>query len=84
MRDHLVEQKQWTRAAELYVELTRTGPKVDGDAWFERAAVQLATTWLDTVSKLPSARAQMHRHNWLEANILRKEAEGLLSLPTAK
>ena len=47
-----------------------------------------ASEWLDNVGpELPAnaeASLSLHRHNWLEAHVLRREAEALLSSTSAK
>jgi Flp pilus assembly protein TadD len=57
----------------------RRGDKSQARAWLQRA-----TTWLDALTKqMPGKEVtQMHRHNWLEAQVLRKEAEALLGPPS--
>jgi tetratricopeptide (TPR) repeat protein len=63
----------------LWLALTchQLGEKADARAWLTRAA-----TWLDGLGDAfpPNAEALgLHRHNWLEAHVLRREAEALLS-----
>ena len=56
----------------------KLGAEREAREWLEKAVV-----WLDSVGgKLPAdaeARWGLHRHNWLEAHILRCEVEALLS-----
>jgi tetratricopeptide (TPR) repeat protein len=51
------------------------GDRKEARRWLDRAA-----TWLDGLGNELSASsaAKLHRHNWLEAHILRREAERLL------
>jgi hypothetical protein len=47
-----------------------------------RARLNMAAAWLDSLGSEFPADADsyyLHRHNWLEAQILRREAESLLS-----
>jgi hypothetical protein len=54
------------------------GEEKEAQRWFRKGA-----GWLDQVGSERPVRSDqlgLHRHNWLEAHILRREAESLLLL----
>jgi tetratricopeptide (TPR) repeat protein len=58
------------------------GESEEAHSWLDRA-----TTWLDAVGDQLPANADarlLHRHNWLEAHALRREAETLLTPSAGK
>ena len=63
-----------------YQRLGQTGPA--------RSALQAARKWLDQYHEgLPADAEQkvgLHPHDWLEAHVLRREAEALLGAGPAK
>jgi serine/threonine-protein kinase len=64
----------WLWLALVHQKLDNTD---DAHFWLNKAC-----TWLDSVGKELPANSEslaLHRHNWLEAHILRREAEALLS-----
>jgi tetratricopeptide (TPR) repeat protein len=67
----------WLWLALAYQELSKTE---EARRWLERAS-----TWLDQHDEGLPARAEetlgLHLHNWLEAQVLRREAEALLKAP---
>jgi tetratricopeptide (TPR) repeat protein len=68
------EVLNWLWLAQAYHQL---GDQDEARLWLKRAA-----TWLDAVgSQLPRNAGDLvlHHHNWLEAHVLRREAEALLS-----
>jgi hypothetical protein len=66
----------------LWLALTyqRLGKTQEARTW-----LQTATKWLDGFPKGMPARAEqelaLHLHNWLEAHVLRREAETLFKPP---
>ena len=58
----------------------RLGKTDDARRWYEKAQ-----TWLDQYKDGMPARAEeelgLHLHNWLEAHVLRREAEALIRPP---
>jgi hypothetical protein len=69
----------WLWLALAYQKL---GAKVEGRYWLDKAGA-----WLDSLGGSRPADAEtklgLHRHNWLEAHVLRHEAEALF-LPSSK
>jgi serine/threonine-protein kinase len=69
----------------LWLALTyqRLGKTPEARSWLERA-----TKWLDSFPEGLPPRAEqelgLHLHNWLEAHVLRREAETLLEAPAAQ
>jgi serine/threonine-protein kinase len=61
----------------------RLGETQEARRWLDRA-----TRWLDRFATGMPARAEqglgLHLHNWLEAHVLRREAEALLEAPAAR
>jgi hypothetical protein len=66
----------------LWLALTcqRLGPTAEARPWLE-----MATKWLAKYPKGMPARAEQelnpHLHNWLEAHVLRREAQATLGRP---
>jgi Flp pilus assembly protein TadD len=69
----------WLWLAMAYHQL---GEKDQARCWLDKAE-----KWLDSLGSEMPANAnalKLHRHNWLEAHILRREAKMLLSSPPEK
>jgi serine/threonine-protein kinase len=69
----------------LWLALTYQGLGKNREA---KSWLEMATRWLDRFREGMPARAEqelnLHLHNWLEAHVLRREAEALLGAPAAQ